>query len=344
MFPGTSTIQTRLRYMLFVPWIYQMAGSLRGTLQDRKRRARMLEIQLISALSLQNDQRGVIGREAQEKLKRLPSDVYWAGLRTLGIRRFQGSRDACLEAAATGETGLWAAGLPPVPDGFLSTLDREVTFDLLPEEAGFIRDRLAHEAPRSLFTLLARQDGFNPSETIWEHKDQPTWPADVREIVNHAKLFSHLMHGASLLYNLLLSEKIVTRQGAEGGKWHETVAKYLEGLDHWQMELPQNEIADWDLVGLWQIVGQSTHKLREPTRRFVEDWRNAVLSAPKNIADHIDARSVVEARETRLKGGKSRFTNDAALMRWSGASGTAPLNYRWSPVVSNHLGDLCHAG
>ena len=23
LFPGTSTIQTRLRYMLFVPWIYQ---------------------------------------------------------------------------------------------------------------------------------------------------------------------------------------------------------------------------------------------------------------------------------------------------------------------------------
>lgn len=23
LFPGTSTIQTRLRYMLFIPWIYQ---------------------------------------------------------------------------------------------------------------------------------------------------------------------------------------------------------------------------------------------------------------------------------------------------------------------------------
>ena len=25
LFPGTSTIQTRLRYMLFVPWVYQGA-------------------------------------------------------------------------------------------------------------------------------------------------------------------------------------------------------------------------------------------------------------------------------------------------------------------------------
>ena len=24
LFPGTSTIQTRLRYMLFIPWLFQM--------------------------------------------------------------------------------------------------------------------------------------------------------------------------------------------------------------------------------------------------------------------------------------------------------------------------------
>lgn len=37
MFPGTSTIQTRLRYMLFVPWIYQMAGTQKGTAQRTPR-------------------------------------------------------------------------------------------------------------------------------------------------------------------------------------------------------------------------------------------------------------------------------------------------------------------
>ena len=43
MFPGTSTIQTRLRYMLFVPWTYQMAGAQKGTASARQKLARALD-------------------------------------------------------------------------------------------------------------------------------------------------------------------------------------------------------------------------------------------------------------------------------------------------------------
>jgi hypothetical protein len=40
LFPGTSTIQTRLRYMLFVPWLYRLAARAGG----RSDQARRLEI------------------------------------------------------------------------------------------------------------------------------------------------------------------------------------------------------------------------------------------------------------------------------------------------------------
>lgn len=46
LFPGTSTIQTRLRYMMFVPWLYRQAARAGG----RTDLARRLEIQLITAL------------------------------------------------------------------------------------------------------------------------------------------------------------------------------------------------------------------------------------------------------------------------------------------------------
>ena len=46
MFPGTSTIQTRLRYMLFVPWLYRMTAKSGGRVDQ----ARRLEIQLITSL------------------------------------------------------------------------------------------------------------------------------------------------------------------------------------------------------------------------------------------------------------------------------------------------------
>ena len=34
LFPGTSTIQTRLRYVLFVPWIYRQLEARRTTTSD----------------------------------------------------------------------------------------------------------------------------------------------------------------------------------------------------------------------------------------------------------------------------------------------------------------------
>jgi len=50
LFPGTSTIQTRARYFLFVPWIYQYLEQRRvpsGRIGDRLRQD---EIRLVSAL------------------------------------------------------------------------------------------------------------------------------------------------------------------------------------------------------------------------------------------------------------------------------------------------------
>ena len=204
MFPGTSTIQTRLRYMLFVPWIYQMAGQEAGTATVRQTLARGLEFRLIHALIRGNGPRNVIGSEAKETLKRLPSDVYWAGLYTFGIRRFQGSRSACFEASPGEARSLWAAGLPSAPEGFLLDLESTVAFALTPDEAGFIRDRLTHQAPKSLFTLLAREETAPDCDMIWQHPGRSNWPTEITIIVDHAHRFSDLMHGASLLYNLML--------------------------------------------------------------------------------------------------------------------------------------------
>lgn len=47
-FPATSVLHTRLRYALFVPWIYQELES-RGTGYDIGHHAREMEVQLIDA-------------------------------------------------------------------------------------------------------------------------------------------------------------------------------------------------------------------------------------------------------------------------------------------------------
>ncbi|MGC9418967.1 MAG: DUF6361 family protein [Rhodovulum sp.] len=343
MFPGTSTIQTRFRYMLFVPWIYGIAGAQTGTAAARQDYARALEIRLIEALLRGGEDTGVIGSAARERLKRLPSDVYWAGLLTLGIRRFQGSRNACLEASPSEAQALWAAGLPRPPNGFLMSDDYATSFALTVEEADFLRDRLVATAPDSLFTRLARLGGTTDCSMIWLHPDRGSWPDDLQRIVTHAERVSGLMHGASLLYNLMLSERAAAMQGTAASSWHERAVTYSRRLAAWRKDIPAMHLENWSLEDLWLLARRTVHNVNPRTCRFVQEWRAVVLRAGGHVGEDEEARHLIQAREQSLKGIKSRFRNDGALARWSGASGTEPLSFRW-PVAASHLKDLADAG
>lgn len=102
LFPGTSTIHTRLRYMLFIPWIFDSLPSHLSP-RDIAAKARQKEIELGQALmSGAPGAVGIIGKDAGEKLKRLPSSIYWSGLESWGIRQFPGSIDAYLPPCRTG--------------------------------------------------------------------------------------------------------------------------------------------------------------------------------------------------------------------------------------------------
>jgi len=68
LFPGTTTLHTRLRYMLFIPWLLR-----------RARRER-------SAADIGDDCEGILGSAAGQALKPLPSRVPWTMLGTWGIR------------------------------------------------------------------------------------------------------------------------------------------------------------------------------------------------------------------------------------------------------------------
>lgn len=339
LFPGTSTIQTRLRYMLFIPWIYRMAGSGAGTSSTRQDKARAYEIRLIDALVRGGETSNVIGSEARETLKRLPSDVYWAGMLTFGIRRFQGSRTACLELPSGDADALWAAGLPDPPEKFLEK-GFKIDFRLRKDEADFLRDRLTQQAPKSLLTWLSRQDDAAECDMIWLHPQRSCWPHDIKMLVYHAEQFSNLMHGASLLYNLMLSERAAQMQATEETVWHERVEDYSSRLNRWASDTELEAFADWDLDDLWAQSKRTVHSVKPQTQQFVGDWRLAVNQSNGDVAKNTSARRLIRNRELRLKGTKSRFRNDGALTRWGGASGITPLGYRWQPVVMNHVQDL----
>ena len=87
LFPGTSTIMTRARYYLFVPWMYRKLEARKVASNQIAQVARKEELALVEVLAKSDDLNGVIGIQARSRLRRLPSTIYWAGLAQLGIRR-----------------------------------------------------------------------------------------------------------------------------------------------------------------------------------------------------------------------------------------------------------------
>jgi hypothetical protein len=87
-FPGTSVLHTRLRYALFVPWIYQSlyAEPGSGPVADRLQRA---EIELAGRLikGLGQDSGVIGGRTHPAPISQPPSVSYWTALGTWGVLR-----------------------------------------------------------------------------------------------------------------------------------------------------------------------------------------------------------------------------------------------------------------
>lgn len=344
LFPGTSTIHTRLRYMLFIPWIFDTLPSHLSP-RDIAAKARQKEIELGQALmSGAPGAVGIIGKDAGEKLKRLPSSIYWSGLESWGIRQFPGSIDAYFAAlphwpkdtgkdhveddmsGAQRHRHLWHDRMPQPPKGWPDTVD----FDLEPDEASFLVDRLVDRHPHSLLTYLASRSDRAKADAIWLHPHIADFPAQARVLVEHARIFSGVMHGAALLYNLLLSEL------RENEDW---IDRYQTALTEWSDELDTKELASWSLDNFWHETRHTGHSVLDPAKRFVTEWVALVRKEGGLGRNRDAANGLVMTRERRLKKGQSRFANKSARDRWQGASGTGRLQFRWS-IAQSHLKDL----
>jgi hypothetical protein len=155
LFPGTSYIQTRLRYVLFVPWIYQRLEQRLVGGRNVTQAARRVEVELIPRLERSPDAEGVIGVLARGSLVRLPSSVYWSSIARWGIFQHQQSQGWYLanfatladgnQVAPADDPGVvwsrqpnWHPRLPRAPDSFPG----EASFALTGDEADFLRGRL----------------------------------------------------------------------------------------------------------------------------------------------------------------------------------------------------------
>jgi hypothetical protein len=343
-FPGTSTIQTRARYFLFVPWI--IARSEKPGIQSDGflNRVRYNETKLIKAL-LEGDphQSGIIGREAKGTLKRMPSAVYWRGLHLWGIRLFDGSIDQFARereyqrqqerkslVTDDGEPvqhypSLWCPDLPPAPEGLLDS----VTFQLTEDESKFLATRICSKQPHSaLAQILMAAKGPIDSNSIWDTQLQAIFTAKTSKAIEFARRFAGCAWGGSLVYTRMVA---LLKGGCD-----ELVEAIDQKLQDWQqhLELEASVLHQWDLDDFWSLIRQLNPRLTEQTRQFADAW----IEVSRKVADgnpawkEPDVTELIRRREVRLKGYRARLRpeNLRARDRWQGSVTSGPMDYRWS--------------
>lgn len=346
LFPGTSTLLTRARYLLFVPWAYRKASTRPNPAADADR----YERDIIHALKQSGDYAGLLGMQAGEALKNLPSAIYWTMLRHYGILSDASlSREDALRLdglnTSTDDLGdssgaafrAWSSTLPMPPDGFPKSIPDG--FSLRPDEAAWLRDRILGEAPGTLLAHLAVERPAPESPAPWADPAAVGVGGDSRRLLDDARSFSMLMHGAQLLYNLLLAEEYThagyDRLSDPAGGFQDRLARWADDLE------TMVDLRTWDLDALLARVELTRGSpININSRRFVRGWRDLLLEAgPTSIFDNDGARTFMTTRERQHKGAQARLGNRARLATWGGSSGSGALVYRW-PQVRGILLDI----
>lgn len=350
LFPGTSTLHTRIRYLLFVAWIYRDLEHVKLPSTHVDRRLKAHESRLIDALEAGGEYDGVIGIEARERLQRFPSILYWNALAMFGLRLFAGSQQQyhrAFDAIHRGRSQFtrydgdepggeepvrtWHPRLPRAPGGLL---DR-TTFALRREEAEYLQERIRERAAGTyLGFLLTREGAAVEGDFPWTCPLAAHTPAHVADALAHARNFSELHHGAALLYNLVLAEKVNDARRVDDTDVavdSDLTGTYRRRLEDWAAAIADRhqDLEAWNRPAFWQLVAGRNPRVSPRARLFVERWVDLAVGRRGDIAGDPQARGLVCDREIAVKRGLARVANLRALERWSGASGTGQLAFRW---------------
>jgi hypothetical protein len=352
--PGTSTIQTRLRYFVFLPWIFRSLEAQRVSPRDFATRLRDTEARLIDCLRPLGPNQGVIGYSAGRDLKRLPSEAYWGGLGSWGLRRINLSlAEYAQRAAAFGrlrpdrdddgnvivsDAAMWAP-MPEPPGDFLDT---ELTFELREREAQLLVDHIRQRHPRSLLAALCATPALAADAELPWDLPKTDLPTHLHAVLHHAQCFSELTIGPQHLYNVLLARKARDEFGWDT----ETLeARELEHLDEWASLVARRhaELRAWvdELAGFWAFLPNSD-AVPERTKRFVESIVTRAVTDPAGFPTDRILHAQIREREIQLKSKRARLGHRSALESWNQAPFGGQLNYRW-PITKGYLADIAMA-
>lgn len=348
LFPGTSVIQTRARYYLFIPWLFQRAERHHPQLLVAK--AADFERSLIEALRAGGDLAGLIGVDAGKNVRTLPSAIYWSGLirygiflaPSLSIRQYgrhvsRGVMASDIEdEVADRMPSFWQRDIPDAPADFFRF--QSTNFDLTGDEAEWLSERMISSdrlGQTSLLTAylrdIARGNGVREVDAVWDAALPADASPSITQLVHHAQRFSCATRGAALLYNLMLAES--RSQGIEATD-NTSIDTYRGLVDEWIAEAARIDLADWaaNVGDFWDCVLEHAVRIPPTTRLFLDGWAAIVADGVADVASAGGARDLIRAREIQHKRGQARLANRKRLDEWRGYAGTGALTFRWAQV------------
>lgn len=362
LLPGTSTIQTRARYFLLVPWaVRRVEGSSPRNRENYDKRLRDVEVATIDALKVgEPSARGIIGVERGRRTRNLASTVYWSGLATWGIRAAADLtradvRDLALAPRSVrrnddGESTpltIWD-DIPDPPSGFP---DEPLSILPTPEEASYLLSKMATTRRRTvtekvrnapgrptLLAEVARSPHTAELEHLWDIP-RTLLGEELTALVELAHGFATAIQGARLRYLDLLFERKATMGGEplagraeldlQIAEWLAEMHRDTERMHAWQARIP----------AMFERLGEYGVTVRPSTRDFVATWSTAAVEDASAALASTALADLITQREARLKKQSARLTNDSPLHAWNGELlGIDQLDFRWG-VARGHILD-----
>lgn len=335
-FPGTNTIMTRTRYLIFIPALCLIVEREHLAGEKAARRLKALEDQLREALT-EKESSGVIGERAKESLSRYPSSIYWNALRRLGVfvRQNWGlgyyvSQLAALHKAMEAEKdddGLSHLRNPERYnwDKTLCTLLNEGHSFLtskgeIPSTVSFALTRQEARYLKGTYQMLAEKDG-RPSllsylleknfASLFGYPWEVPHPPELAPYINHARCFSIFVRGVTLQYFALLQEERRIRS------IDKKACDYSDVFKRW-WEATRQTLGEWDVEEFLNITAQLQAIRRPNDSTFVKGWFGLAVNASnaKAVWESTEARALIRARERLTRPHKARLHHPDYLKRW----------------------------
>lgn len=245
LFPGISTIQTRAKYFVIIPYIFALAK-----LQKFKRANEIIpwvnkiEDNLVSTLVRNSgeDSSGIIGsRSLKQKkyVKRKPSSIYWNGMRTYGILL---DNSVSMDQVATlifnkenkkknieivkGEESYddktavndGISIFSPINPNY--EFEKDIDIKLTKKEASYISDHIVKSiySKDSLLAFIIK-GRIDVSNLSFEDLEKLQMPNEMKNDYRLAKELADFIYGAHIRYNVIYSQEKDMEQVKAWNNW-----------------------------------------------------------------------------------------------------------------------------